>query len=43
MKIYIENPDEQILERKADSSGRISIGRKKYGNKKVCIAVLEIL
>jgi len=43
MKIEIDNPQEQIKDRKADKSGRIAIGRREYGGKKVRVAILEVL
>jgi len=43
MNIHIDDPGEQIKDRKADKSGRIAIGRRKYGGKKVRVAILEVL
>lgn len=40
MKVYVENPD-QIIERKADGRGRITLGSD-YANAEVQLAILEV-
>ncbi|MFC6906910.1 hypothetical protein [Halalkalicoccus tibetensis] len=40
MKVYVESKD-QILEKQADSRGRVTLGSE-YANRKVQLAVLEV-
>lgn len=40
MKVYVESK-EQILEKRADSRGRVTLGSE-YANKEVQLAVLEV-